>query len=88
MVHQSDKSYLETAIKWISDDSIEQYMAQHQPEPNANELWLYFQSVINWVKAVFPNYRKEMKGIEWGFLYNEFKDKNSTLKNLKKKFQN
>ena len=50
-------------------------MSKNQHEPNANELWLYFQSVINWVKTIFPNYRREMKGIEWGFLYNEFKDK-------------
>jgi hypothetical protein len=69
------QDYLETVIKWISNDNIEKYMAEHQHEPNANDLWLYFQSVINWVKAVFPIYRKEMKGIEWGFLYNEYKDK-------------
>lgn len=68
------QDYLETTIRWISDDKIEQYMAKQQHEPTANDLWLYFQSVINWVKAVFPNWRKEMKGIQWGFLYNEFKD--------------
>lgn len=60
------QDYLETAIKWISNDNIEQYMAKHQHEPNANELWLYFQSVINWTKAVFINYRKEMKGVSCG----------------------
>jgi len=69
------QEYLETAIKWISDGNIEQYMAEHQHAPNANELWLYFQSVINWVKVLFANYRKEMKGINWGDLYNNFKDK-------------
>lgn len=76
------QEYLETTIKWISDDNIEQYMAKNQNEPNANELWLYFQSVINWVKAIFPKYRREMKGIEWGFLYNEFKDKKFDSKKL------
>ena len=65
---------LETAIKWISDDKITNYMSIHQHDSNANELWLYFQSVINWVKVVFPNYRKEMKGVNWGDLYNKFKD--------------
>jgi hypothetical protein len=70
------QEYFETAIKWISQDKIENYMATHQQEPNANELWLYFQAVISWVKAVFPTYRKEMKGIDWGFLYNEFKTQN------------
>ncbi len=76
------QDYLETVIKWISNDNIEKYMAEHQHEPNANDLWLYFQSVINWVKAIFPTYRKEMKGIEWGFLYNEFKDKKFDPKKL------
>jgi hypothetical protein len=48
-------------------------MAVNQHKPNANELWLYFQSVINWIKAVFPKYRKEMKGVAFGTLYNQFK---------------
>lgn len=69
------QDYLETTIKWISNDQIEHYMAKQQHEPNANDLWLYFQSIINWVKVVFPKYRKEMKGIQWGFLYNNYKDK-------------
>jgi hypothetical protein len=67
------QDYLETAIRWLSNDNIEQYMAVNQHKPNANELWLYFQSVINWIKAVFPKYRKEMKGVAFGTLYNQFK---------------
>ena len=76
------QDYLETTIKWISNDDIENYMAMQQHEPNANGLWLYFQGLINWVKVVFPKYRKEMKGIQWGFLYNEFKDKKYDHKKL------
>ena len=76
------QDYLETAIKWISGDKIESYMAKQQHEPNANELWLYFQSIINWVNAVFSKYRKEMKGVDWGFLYNEFKDQKFDSKKL------
>ncbi|MCD8072341.1 MAG: DUF262 domain-containing protein [Alistipes sp.] len=72
----SRQDYLETAIKWISNGDITGYMATHQHDANANELWLYFQSVINWVKILFPKYRKEMKGIDWGFLYNDYKDSN------------
>jgi len=68
------QDYLETAIRWISGDNIEGYMAEHQHKPGASELWLYFQSVINWVQNVFPHYRKEMKGVEWGLLYNKHKD--------------
>lgn len=72
------QDYFETVIGWKnndnSDDGIKNYMAKQQHEPNANELWLYFQAVISWVKATFPKYRKEMKGIQWGLLYNQFKD--------------
>jgi len=59
------QEYLETVISWLSNDNIEQYMATNQHNPNANEFWLYFTSVINWIKVVFPNYRKEMKGVNW-----------------------
>ena len=76
------QDYLETAIDWISNDKIEKYMADNQHESNANELWLYFQSVINWVKTTFPEHRKEMKGINWGVLYNEFKNKKLDSKKL------
>jgi hypothetical protein len=81
------QDYLETTIKWISSENIEQYMAENQHEPNANEIWLYFQSVINWVKAVFTNYRREMKGIDWGLLYNEFKDEKYDSKKLEKEIK-
>jgi hypothetical protein len=67
------QDYLETAIEWLSDGKIESYMAKQQDKPNANELWLYFQSVISWVKATFPKYRREMKGVPWGELYNAHK---------------
>lgn len=69
------QDYLETAISWINNGEIQPYMAKHQHDPNANELWLYFQNVINWVKTIFPKYNKVMKGVNWGSLYNRFKDK-------------
>ena len=56
----------------------------HSACKNANELWLYFQSVINWVKATFPNYRREIKGVAFGPLYNQFKDKPQDSKKLEK----
>lgn len=69
------QEYLETAIRWIAAKdlhNIEYYMATHQNDANAAELWLYFQSVINWVRLIFPKYRKEMKGVDWGILYNKY----------------
>ncbi len=79
------QDYLETALKWINNAEIEEYMSVHQHDPNANELWLYFQSVINWVQAVFPRYRKEMKGIEWGYLYNSYRKQNYDSKSLEER---
>ena len=65
---------LEKALKWKSGGKIEQYMADHQHDQNANKLWTYFQNVIWWVQQTFTTYRKEMKGIEWGPLYDRYKD--------------
>lgn len=76
------QDYLETAIMWISDGKIEEYMATNQLKPNANELWLYFQNVMAWVNVIFPNYRREMKGIEWGFYYNKYKNISYNSKKL------
>jgi hypothetical protein len=69
------QDYLETAIGWISNDNIKGYMAEHQHDTDALPLWAYFQSVITWVEGKFTTYRKEMKGVNWGNLYNNFKDK-------------
>lgn len=68
------QDFLETALKWISNGNIEEYMSLHQHCPNANELWTYFRNVIEWVTLTFTKYRKEMKGIDWGTLYDEYKD--------------
>lgn len=68
------QEYLETAILWASaaeNKSIEGYMAEHQNDPTAQVLWSYFRSVIEWVQAMFPKKRKEMKGLPWGLIYNE-----------------
>lgn len=69
------QDYLETVIKWRSKGNVNQYMADHQFDPDANDLWVYFQNIMNWIKMVFPNYRKEMKGLDWGRLYDTYHDK-------------
>lgn len=65
---------LETALEWKSGGDVKAYMAAHQHDPNANELWTYFRNVIWWVEGTFTVYRKEMKGVEWGPLYDRYKD--------------
>lgn len=69
------QEYLETALSWINNGKIEDYMAKHQHNKDADELWQYFQDVIEWARKTFTNYRREMSNVQWGDLYNEFKDK-------------
>ena len=82
------QEYLETAIDWHSKGKIEDYMSQHQHEANASALWHYFQGVIHWVRATFPKYRKEMKGVKWGTLYDQFQGKPLDTDNLEKQIAN
>jgi hypothetical protein len=66
------QEFLETALEWISNGEVADYMSRHQHDENANELWHYFQDVIRWVRSTFIPYRREMKGLAWGTLYNQF----------------
>lgn len=68
------QEYLETAISWLSGGKVDDYMSAHQQDPNANELWAYFQAVIAWVTLTFTTYRGEMKTVDWGSLYNQYKE--------------
>ena len=72
------QDFLETALKWIADrDGIDiaEYMARHQHDTHCGELWIYFQNVFAWAKATFPTYRREMRGLPWGLMFNRHGDK-------------
>ena len=81
------QDYLETVLKWISGDNIEEYMASSQNKPDANDLWIYFQDIINWFKRTFPEYRKEMKGLDIGYFYNQYKNQNYNSVELENKIK-
>lgn len=84
------QDYLHTVLKWISDCDnidIETYMGVHQHDKNADREWQYFQNVIHWVETLFPNYRKNMKGIDWGLLYNRFKGVEYSASDLEEKIK-
>lgn len=76
------QEYLETALSWINGGEVADYMAKHQHDTNADELWDYFRSVIAWVRKTFPNHEKEMSRVNWGELYNQFKNKKLNAKKL------
>ena len=63
---------LETALKWIGDGDIEDYMASHRNDDNADDLLQNFETVIDWVSNLFLYTGKEMKGVEWARLYKEY----------------
>ncbi len=81
------QDYLQTALEWINNGNVEEYMATHQHQPNANELWMYFRNVVEWVKLTFPVYRREMKGIAWGSLYNNYKSSTYDTQELENEIQ-
>lgn len=76
------QEYLETALSWINNGEVAAYMAKHQHENNADELWSYFQNVVAWVRKTFTNFRKEMASVNWGELYNQFEGKKLNAKKL------
>lgn len=78
---------LQTALSWISNNSIEHYMSVHQHDPNANELWTYFRNVIEWIQLTFTVYRKEMKGVTWGPLYDSHSGEIFDTKKLEEEIQ-
>jgi hypothetical protein len=65
------QEFLEQALDWVSKDDIGGYMGRHRKDGNINELKTYFNSVIDWVSTVFVDVLPEMRGLEWGRLYEE-----------------
>lgn len=68
------QEYLQTAIRWASETTIEDYMGRHQADASAKELWEHFQAVITWIEGCFTTRRPPMKGVDWGPLYDQYKD--------------
>ena len=68
------QEYLESVLKWISDNEIEDYIGKHQDDKNAEPLWEYFKAVIVWAKSCFKTRPSLMKGLDWGRFYNDHND--------------
>jgi hypothetical protein len=66
------QDFLEGALDWVSRGEITGYMSAHRHDNNINELKTYFNSVIDWVSGVFKDVEKEMQGLEWGRLYEQY----------------
>lgn len=69
------QEYLERALDWVSRGNIGDYMSRHRFDNNITELKTYFNSVITWVSTTFPDVVPEMRGLEWGRLYEKYHHK-------------
>ena len=69
------QDFLERALQWVSKGNVSEYMSRHRFDNNITELKDYFNSVIDWVSTVFTDVESEMKGLEWGRLYETYRKK-------------
>ena len=69
------QEFLERALDWVSKGNIGEYMSLHRYDTDIKELKNYFTSVIDWVSTVFTDVENEMRGLEWGRLYEEYHNK-------------
>jgi hypothetical protein len=76
------QDFLECAFDWVSKNNIGDYMSRHRFDKNISELKNYFSSVIDWVSGVFVDVESEMRGIEWGRLYEACHKKSYNPKNV------
>ena len=77
-VDANRQELLELVLRWVVDSDpvqypeIKAYMAKHRRCDTAELLIEYYRDVIDWVKRTFVKYRREMRGLEWGILYNKY----------------
>ena len=66
------QEFLECALDWVSKGDIGEYMSRHRFLENITELKSYFNSVIDWASTTFIDIESEMRGLEWGRLYETY----------------
>lgn len=66
------QAYLECALDWVSNGEVDNYMSKHRKDQDITELKGYFNDVINWISSVFTDVETEMKGLEWGRLFETY----------------
>ena len=66
------QDFLATALDWVSGGKAEEYMRDQRFSSDITELVNYFNSVIDWVRTVFPFVENEMRGLPWGELYEKY----------------
>lgn len=80
----NSQDYWERALEWVSGGKahIPLYMSEHRNDDNIAAVKAHFDSVISWISGVFKNVYKEMRGLEWGRLYNTYHSKPYNPENI------
>jgi len=60
------------ALAWVSHGKIDDYMSKHRFDDNVEGVKTYFNTVLDWVGSVFTSVESEMRGLEWGRLYEKY----------------
>lgn len=84
---QTDRHFFERALDWVSKGNIDDYMSIHRYDKNIDELKKYFNSVIDWISSVFTDVESEMRGLDWGRLYEAYHKKSYNPKKVSEKVQ-
>ena len=65
---------LHEALVWVAkgEENVGGYMSLHRQDNNIDELKTYFDTVLDWAKAVFGEPKGEMRGLEWGAFYEKY----------------
>lgn len=69
------QDFLERALEWVTQGNVGDYMSRRRYDDNITELKTYFNSVIDWASTIFIDVESEMKGLEWGRLYEAYHKK-------------
>ena len=83
------QDFWERALEWVSQgrENIGAYMSKHRTDKNINGVKTYFNTVIDWVSSVFKDVESEMRGLEWGRLYEQYHSLPFNPDQLSKKVQ-
>lgn len=89
------QDFFKKALEWMAEHETRNghrqtavgYMAQHQHDPNANNLWSYFQNVLNWAMTNFSlkKFKKIMKGLNWAELYDKYRNETLNTEELERR---
>lgn len=72
------QDFWERALEWVSGskENIGSYMSKHRHETDISHVENHFNQVIQWISNTFPIVEHEMRGLEWGRLYEKYAAKN------------